>query len=714
MKRIPTLLTALAVATTLLVLLPSASLVHHVYFDKRNLPDIEAFVRFELPRTGFVYDAGGTVLISVAREYRRVVTYDEVPVVLRHAILAAEDKNFFAHSGVDYGVLPRVVQKVAARSIASKRDGEEGLRLRLSQGGSTLTQQLARGYFLQDRTSQERGQERFDAGWAPWMISAVLGVPATNKLLRKLEEVRLAIWLEREMERRYGSRELAKREIFARYASFIYLGKGRYGFAAASEYYFDRALSSYGEEDAAEAALLAGIGKSPRDYAPVSGAAEPLRRRNEILALMVGNGFIPEEVARRSQAEPVRVAAVRSVKTVAPAAIHNVFDELDRIGGGYFGVEDLFVGRVSVYATVDERVQVIANEALENGLRLYEERHPKAKGLIQGSVVVLRNRDAAILAEVGGREVFQDRRSAYPDFNRATESMRQPGSAWKPILYLAAFRLGFGLDSPVPDDPIAVPTGVEGQEKWIANYDGQFKGLTSVRQALAESRNAPAMWLGTEIGLAEMIRVARELGIRSPLHPYPSTVLGASEVHLLELAGAYRAMASGVRAEPYVIHRVTAPSGAVLYSATLPPGNISSQGLSQIQEGLRGAVRIPGGTASALSRRDFPVPVMGKTGTTNDFRDALFVGSTYGPEGVTVAVRIGFDDNRSMGAHETGGRTALPIFREIMLRVYGDSLVGPAPEFPWEIERGINGYLAAAAQAAVEAAVIGFPGHQRN
>jgi membrane carboxypeptidase/penicillin-binding protein len=105
---------------------------------------------------------------------------------------------------------------------------------------------------------------------------------------------------------------------------------------------------------------------------------------------------------------------------------------------------------------------------------------------------------------------------------------------------------------------------------------------------------------------------------------------------------------------------------------------------------------------------------MGKTGTTNDYRDALFVGSTYGPEGVTVAVRIGFDDNRSMGAHETGGRTALPIFREIMLRVYGDSLVGPAPEFPWEIERGINGYLAAAAQAAVEAAVIGFPGHQRN
>jgi penicillin-binding protein 1A len=220
------------------------------------------------------------------------------------------------------------------------------------------------------------------------------------------------------------------------------------------------------------------------------------------------------------------------------------------------------------------------------------------------------------------------------------------------------------------------------------------------------------MWLGTEIGLAEMIRVARELGIRSPLHPFPSTVLGASEVRLLELAGAYRAMASGIRAEPYVIHRVTAPSGAVLYSAPLPAGNISSQGLSQIQEGLRGAVRIPGGTASALGRRDFPIPVMGKTGTTNDFRDGLFVGSTYGPDGVTVAVRIGFDDNRSMGAHETGGRTALPIFREIMLRVYGEDLVGPAPEFPREIERGINGYLAAA-QAAAQSGISEPTGRQR-
>jgi penicillin-binding protein 1A len=165
-------------------------------------------------------------------------------------------------------------------------------------------------------------------------------------------------------------------------------------------------------------------------------------------------------------------------------------------------------------------------------------------------------------------------------------------------------------------------------------------------------------------------------------------------VRLLELADAYRAMASGSLAEPHVVDRVTDSSGEVLYNTPQPGREIGSAALSLIQEGLRGVIRLPDGTAHSLDGRDFPIPVMGKTGTTSDFRDALFVGSTYGPEGITVAVRIGFDDNRTMGATETGGRTALPIFREIMLRVYRDQLVGPAPRFPLKIEEGIDGYLA--------------------
>jgi penicillin-binding protein 1A len=676
-----------------LAVLPVSWVVYYVYFDRSRLPDIEPFLRFAPPRIGEVYDARGKVLIALAHEYRRVVSYDEVPLVLRQAVLAAEDKNFFSHSGVDYSALPRVIQTTTLGSLSAWWHGAR-LRLRLPQGGSTLTQQLVRAYFLRERTSQQNGDTLFYDGLPQRILAMALGVPATNKLLRKLEEVRLALWLEEEMVRRYGTKERAKREIFARSASFHYVGNGRYGLAAGSEYYFGKPLSSYTVADAGEAALLAGIGKSPRDYAPVPGNPRSLRRRNQILALMARNGYIAESVARVCQAEPVRVSAHGQRQTEAPAAIGHVFAELSQHGGFAFGIEDLFQGRISVRSTVDDRVQVIVNEALENGLALYEKRHPRAKGLIQGSAVALRNADAAILAEVGGRRFYEDRDGRYSDLNRVTGSLRQPGSAWKPLVYLAAFRQGLNLDTTVPDEPIAVPMGEGRDLKWIANYDNEFKGPIPIRQALAESRNAVAVWVAREIGLDQVIQTARELGIRSPLQPYVTTALGASEVRLLELAGVYQVMASGILAEPHVIDRVADVSGSALYEAARPVREIRAAELRLIQEGLRGVVRLPDGTAHSLDSGDFPIPVMGKTGTTSDFRDALFVGSTYGPQGITVAVRLGFDDNRELGQKETGSRAALPIFREIMLRVYKAKLVGPAPKFPREIEEGIDNYLA--------------------
>jgi Transglycosylase len=211
----------------MLLLLPVAGLVYYVYFDRSGLPDLERFIRFEPPTIGTVYDARNKVLIELAREYRRVISYDEVPVILRQAILAAEDKNFFSHSGVEYRALPRVVHKMAAHYLVAWWNAEPGLRLRFPQGGSTLTQQLVRGYFLQDRTSQEDGNALFREGLTQRLFAAGLGVPATNKLFRKLKEVRLALWLEEEMRRRYRSQEQAKREIFVRYANFLYLGNSQ-------------------------------------------------------------------------------------------------------------------------------------------------------------------------------------------------------------------------------------------------------------------------------------------------------------------------------------------------------------------------------------------------------------------------------------------------------------------------------------------------------
>jgi membrane carboxypeptidase/penicillin-binding protein len=191
------------------------------------------------------------------------------------------------------------------------------------------------------------------------------------------------------------------------------------------------------------------------------------------------------------------------------------------------------------------------------------------------------------------------------------------------------------------------------------------------------------------------LKTARDVGIRTSLHPYDTTALGASEVTLLELANAYRMMASGILAEPYVIATIEHSGGNIIYNHPTPCclQNENGLGLSMIQEGLRGVVRIPSGTAHALDTRSFPIPVMGKTGTTNSYRDALFIGSTYGPDGITVAVRLGFDDNRSLGAKETGGKAALPVFREVMLKTYQAKLVGPVPSFPADMENNIQSYL---------------------
>ncbi len=349
-------------------------------------------------------------------------------------------------------------------------------------------------------------------------------------------------------------------------------------------------------------------------------------------------------------------------------------------------------------------MQAIVNEALENGLAAYERRHPAAKGQVQGSVVVLRNADAGILGQAGGRKTFAGRSARTSDYNRATESLRQPGSAWKPLVYLAAFRHGLDLESMVADEPISVEMGGGRPVKWIGNYDEQFKGVMPLRQALAESRNAVAISITQRIGVDKMVQSARELGIRSPIQPYITTALGASEVTLLELTGVYRAMASGLLAEPHIVARVTDAAGAVLYATARTGDDIASTSLSAIQEGLRGVVRLPEGTAHVLHGRDFPIPVMGKTGTTSEFRDALFIGSTYGRDGITVGVRIGFDDARVLGDKETGGRAALPVFREIMLRVYQQQLVGPVPEFPAAIERRIDDYLSQ--QAAHRASAV--------
>jgi penicillin-binding protein 1A len=698
----------LLVCTTVITAALVAAGFHYIYFDRTNLPDIGPFARFEFPAIGHVYDANDQPLIEMASEYRRNIKYEDIPPIVRDAILATEDKNFFTHSGVDYSVIPRVLGKVRIGNLLERlterrREDEVNGPAIFPHGGSTITQQLVRGHFLKDlmvfqnMTGEENSNQLRHGVLLPRALSYMIDSRSVNMLVRKLEEIRLSLWVENEMQERFGSKRRAKEEILARYASFIYMGNSQYGFAAAAEYYFSRSLATFTVDDADKAALLAGIAKSPRTYAPsAKETGRVLHRRDQTLGLMAKNGFISRDQLREAGQRPIQVISRRKDKVLqAPAVVENVLEELK---GGRAGLspEDLRHGRIHVYSTVDARVQQIVNEALEHGLELYEKRHPIAKGLIQGSVVVLRNRDAGILAVTGGRQFYEGRSASHSDFNRVTKSLRQNGSAMKPIVYLAAFRQGtFDLDTMVPDQPISVSDGGRQTTKWISNYDGQFKGMIPLRRALAESRNAVAIWITEQIGIDSVLQMSRTLGVRTPLKPHASTALGASEVRLLELANAYRTMASGILVQPYVIRRIVRDSGQVVADNENggSPVYLGDGALSLIQEGLRGVVRIPGGTAHALDSNGFPIAIMGKTGTTNGFRDALFIGSTYGPEGITVAVRIGFDDNRSLGPKETGGRVALPVFREVMLRAYREKLLGPVPEFPAQMEQSINAYL---------------------
>jgi penicillin-binding protein 1A len=676
--------------------------LHHIYLDRHDLPDLGPFTRFEFSTIGHVYDTNGQPLVELAREYRQVTHYEDIPPIVRDAILAAEDKHFFSHNGVDYFSIPRVLAKVRVGALmrrlatGGRHDNTSG-RAIFPQGGSTVTQQLVRGDFLQRQTSQENSYQLRNVGLLARALSSVIGARNVNMALRKREEIRLSLWIEAQMREQFGSKRRAKEEILARYASFVYMSNAQYGFARAAEYYFGRPLSSFTADDADKAALLAGIAKSPRDYAPTRNDTGPiLRRRNQILTLMAAQGFISRTQMTAAEQRPLPAVVQHGSQPFhSSAVVEHVLDELKSTHAD-LGMDDLLQGRIQVYSTVDVRVQRIVSDALEHGLEHYEQRHPSARGMVQGSVVVLKNRDGSILAETGGRQVYHGRATTYSDFNRVRQSLRQPGSAMKPIVYLAAFQRGdFSLETLVPDEPIQVPNGSADGPKWISNYDGQFKGLIPIRQALAESRNAVAIWISGQIGIDAVLRMSRRLGVQTPLQRYATTALGASEVNLLELATAYQTIASGIRAQPYVIRQIVRDSGedVSLNERHSVPLFLANGALSLIQEGLRGVVRIPTGTAHALDSSRFPIAVMGKTGTTNEFRDALFVGSTYGIDGITVAVRIGFDDNRSLGRNETGARVALPVFQELMLRVYRDKIAGPLPSFPPQMEQRITRYV---------------------
>jgi penicillin-binding protein 1A len=530
-------------------------------------------------------DPAMLIVSSEGRPIARRGAIKEAPVEVAElnpltpaAFIAIEDRRFRRHWGID----PRAIGRAMVTNL---RAG--GVR----QGGSTLTQQLAKTSFLSNDRS----------------------------FRRKAQEVIIAFWLEG---------WLTKDEILSRYLSSVYFGDGVYGLRAASRHYFGREPERL---SLAQSAMLAGLVQAPSRLAPTRDLRAAQRRSRLVLQAMADTGVITQARARATaSARPIRTSRSR-VPTgtyfadwVAPAAAD--------------AFESTF-GQVKVRTTLDADLQRLAVRAVGS---------PSLNGA-QAALVAMRP-DGRVVAMVGGR--------SYADspFNRATQARRQPGSAFKLFVYLAALRNGWTPDSMIDDTPITI-------DGWSpANNDGVYRGRITLEEAFARSSNAATVRLSESVGRANVLRAARDLGIRSPLPDTPSVALGTAGVSLLELTGAYAAVASG--------RYPVAPSGLPPVSAEASANDLTAafflrggrldedRDWKPMLDMLWSAANTGTGRRAALR-----VPTFGKTGTSQENRDALFVGFAGD---LVVGVWVGRDDNRSLGKNVSGGTTPAQIWRSFM------------------------------------------------
>ena len=538
------------------------------------------------------------------------IRLDEAPPLLIDAVLAVEDRRFFSHPGID--------PVGSARSLwANLRAG------RRAQGGSTLTQQLARSLFLSNRKT----------------------------ITRKLREAFLAIGL----EIRYS-----KKEILEAYLNAVYWGSWESmeirGAREACRYYLECELE---EADPSGIALLVGLIRAPNAYSPYNSPERARRRRDDVVRILHQEGRLNAEEARDALLVPIPTR--RPPERIADASyfLDAARDEiLRRAPEGTLDREG-----VEIFTTLDPLDQAVAVRSLRDGVETLEKEHRRLRrgsGPLQAAAVVLDPQSGEVRALVGGRNYAQG------PFNRAVDAQRQPGSIFKPFVYLAAFQQPRRRDGTywtpaaiVVDEPVELP-GVR-EPDWPRNYDGGFMGPMTVRTALEQSRNVPTAAIGHEVGIERVAGAARDLGVRSPLNELPALSLGASEVNLLEITGAYGGFATLGRARtPTLVLGILGPDGGEIALAPRrdPPG-IGDREAYIMCSLLQGVIER--GTGRSARRFGLSGDLAGKSGTTDEFKDAWFIGFT--PRRVT-GVWVGFDREDVTGL--PGSRAALPIWASIM------------------------------------------------
>lgn len=595
-------------------------------------PSIEGLDRYDPNQASKVYAADGRLITDLGLERRTVVPLAEMSPYVKAAFISTEDKRFYSHHGIDWY---RVFGAVRANVF----------KLRFAEGFSTITMQLARNLWPDDISGRDKS------------------------LRRKLREVKVAL----EIERKYP-----KDKILELYLNQIPLGNGAYGVEAASQRYFGKSVRDL---TLAEAATLAAIPKAPASYNPRRHPNANIQRRNTVINLLRDDGQVTATEAERWKAYPLLLSSRSDYSGVAQYFVEYVRQQLD----ARFG-PDLYRSGLRIYTTLDLDVQQAAERALEARLEAIESgadgkfTYPTYRQFLdsrgesgddttaattpylQGLAVTLEAKTGYIRAMVGGRD-FDDSK-----FNRATQSRRQPGSTFKPIVYSAAVEAGYPLSYVVPDEPLTVelppPQGI-----WTPqNYDNEFEGPMTLRRALMTSRNIVAVKLGMELGEQAVVAEAAKFGLTTKIPVVPSIHIGSADVIPLEMIAAYTTFANlGTRTVPNAILRVEDRSGKIVWQ---PP--VRSEVVMDtlhawlMNDALRDVVRH--GTAySAVTARGFTVPAGGKTGTTNDGFDVWYIGFT--PDLVT-GVWIGFDQPKKIKANAQGGILAAPAWTALMKDVY--------------------------------------------
>ncbi len=621
------------VSIVLIVVFGSAGAVFGLaQFLRRDLPTPAQVATIQAPVKTVVFDARGRVLHEFYRENRSPVPLKDIPRHLVNATLSTEDRSFYQHWGVDlWGVGRAAVTDV--------------LHMRRTQGGSTITQQLARNLFL----THERS------------------------FTRKLKEVALAI----ELERNYS-----KDQILEMYFNQIYFGEGAYGVEAAAKTYFDKPLR---ELTLPECALLSGIPANPSLYSPRRQPKSALLRRSKVLRNMLFTHAISQVEFDNAMRSPLGVTQTRYNNDRAAYFVEMVRLHLDE----KYGSNAVYEGGLKVYTTVDMDLQALAErslerqlESLESDLKLKNTRAsyamPASTGAaggggrtpyLQGALVAIDPRNGYVRALVGGRDWNQS------NFNRAVQARRQPGSSFKPFVYAAAMDNGFKPTDIIVDEPVTFPGG-NGEAYSPQNYDHTYRGPVTLRYALQQSINIPAIKLLRKVGVSLVASYARRMGIKSPLGQNLSLALGSSEVTLLELTSAYAVMANrGIRNEPLFLLKVEDRAGNVLERNAPRPFEVLSEETAATMTSMLQSV-MDHGTGFPARSRGFTLPAAGKTGTMDDYMDAWFVG--YVP-GLACGVWVGYDEKKTIGPGMTGARAALPAWTDFML---GATRGRPVEDFP--------------------------------